>query len=151
VVGNPANTNALIAMKNAPSLDPKRFTAMTRLDHNRALAQLAQKLDVHTTDLTRLTIWGNHSSTQYPDVSHALVGGQAVSERVDQQWLEDTFIPTVQQRGAAIIKAAARRRRPRRPRPQSTICATGRSARPSRRLAVDGRSRPTAATASRKA
>jgi len=105
VVGNPANTNALIAQANAPDIDPGRFTAMTRLDHNRALAQLAAKLDTHVSDLSRLTIWGNHSATQYPDVSHALAGGKAIGERVDESWLSGEFIPTVQQRGAAIIKA----------------------------------------------
>ncbi|NBC22334.1 MAG: malate dehydrogenase [Gammaproteobacteria bacterium] len=105
VVGNPANTNALIAQANAPDIDPGRFTAMTRLDHNRALAQLAAKLDTHVSALGRLTIWGNHSATQYPDVSHALAGGKAVADRVDEAWLTGEFIPTVQQRGAAIIKA----------------------------------------------
>ncbi len=105
VVGNPANTNALIARANAPDIDPGRFTAMTRLDHNRALAQLAAKLDTHVSDLGRLTIWGNHSATQYPDVSHALAGGKAVADLVDEAWLSGEFIPTVQQRGAAIIKA----------------------------------------------
>jgi len=105
VVGNPANTNALIAQRNAPDLNPGNFTAMTRLDHNRALAQLAGKTGVHTSDITRMTIWGNHSATQYPDISHALVKGQPASEMVDQSWLVDDFIPTVQQRGAAIIKA----------------------------------------------
>jgi len=105
VVGNPANTNALIAQANAPDIDPGRFTAMTRLDHNRAMAQLAAKLDVHVGDISRLTIWGNHSATQYPDVSHALVGGEPAAERVDEAWLSGEFIPTVQQRGAAIIKA----------------------------------------------
>ncbi len=105
VVGNPANTNALIAASNAPRLDRRQFTAMTRLDHNRALAQLALKTDVHTSDITRMTIWGNHSSTQYPDVSHALISGKPALERLDRAWLAETFIPTVQQRGAAIIKA----------------------------------------------
>ena len=105
VVGNPANTNALIAASNAPSLDRAQFTAMTRLDHNRALAQLAMKTGVHTSDITRMTIWGNHSSTQYPDVSHALIDGKPARERLDAAWLAETFIPTVQQRGAAIIKA----------------------------------------------
>ena len=105
VVGNPANTNALIARANAPDLNPRNFTAMTRLDHNRALAQLAEKTGCHTTDIRRLTIWGNHSSTQYPDLNHATVGGQPAIELVDQAWLEGTFIPVVQQRGAAIIKA----------------------------------------------
>ena len=105
VVGNPANTNSLIARANAPDLNPRNFTAMTRLDHNRALAQLAEKTGKHTTDIRRLTIWGNHSSTQYPDLSHTTVGGVAAKTLVDQAWIEGTFIPVVQQRGAAIIKA----------------------------------------------
>jgi malate dehydrogenase len=106
VVGNPANTNCLIAMNNAPGIAPERFTAMTRLDHNRALAQLAAKVARPVTDLTRMTIWGNHSSTQYPDLFHAEVGGKPAIEVVgDQDWLEKEFIPTVQQRGAAIIEA----------------------------------------------
>jgi malate dehydrogenase len=105
VVGNPANTNALIARSNAPSLNPRHFTAMTRLDHNRALSQLADKTGTHTTDITHLTIWGNHSSTQYPDLSHCLVKGKAAKSLVDQKWIEEYFIPTVQQRGAAVIKA----------------------------------------------
>ena len=105
VVGNPANTNSLIARANAPDLNARNFTAMTRLDHNRALAQLAEKTGKHTTDIRRLTIWGNHSSTQYPDLSHATVAGVAATSLVDQKWIEETFIPVVQQRGAAIIKA----------------------------------------------
>lgn len=105
VVGNPANTNALIASCNAPDLDPKQFTAMTRLDHNRALSQLAEKTGAHTTEIKRMTIWGNHSNTQYPDISNASVNGKAASELVEQSWLEEDFIPTVQERGAAIIKA----------------------------------------------
>jgi len=105
VVGNPANTNALIARSNAPDLDPSCFTAMTRLDHNRALAQLANKTGAHTTDIDRMIIWGNHSSTQYPDISHATVKGKPAKDLVDQSWIEEDFIPTVQQRGAAIIKA----------------------------------------------
>jgi len=105
VVGNPANTNCLIAQRNAPDLDPRHFTAMTRLDHNRAIAQLAQKTGSHVTDVKGLAIWGNHSATQYPDVSHATVNGSPANDLVDQNWLEETFIPTVQQRGAAIIKA----------------------------------------------
>ncbi len=107
IVGNPANTNALIAQQNAKDLDPGRFTAMVRLDHNRAIAQLAAKAGVHSTDVTNMTIWGNHSATQYPDVFHAEVNGKAAFEAVgrDQAWLEGDFIPTVQQRGAAIIKA----------------------------------------------
>ncbi|MDA9004017.1 malate dehydrogenase [bacterium] len=102
VVGNPANTNALIAQRNAPSIDPKNFTAMTRLDHNRALTQLAQKTDATISDITHLTIWGNHSSTQYPDLHTAQVNGKL---SLDQGWYEDSFIPTVQKRGAAIIDA----------------------------------------------
>ncbi len=105
VVGNPANTNALIAASNAPDIDPRNFTAMTRLDHNRALSQLADKTDAHTTDIHKMIIWGNHSATQYPDISHATVGGDAAASKVDDSWVRDTFIPTVQQRGAAIIKA----------------------------------------------
>jgi malate dehydrogenase len=105
VVGNPANTNALIAQQNAPSLDPSCFTAMVRLDHNRALSQLAEKTAAHTTEIRKMTIWGNHSSTQYPDIHHASVKGQPAIGMVDQAWYKDTFIPTVQQRGAAIIKA----------------------------------------------
>ena len=107
VVGNPANTNALIAMRNAKDLDPGRFTAMTRLDHNRAVAQLAAKAGVHGTSITKMTIWGNHSATQYPDVFHAEVDGRSAFEAVgsDQAWLEGEFIPTVQQRGATVIKA----------------------------------------------
>jgi len=105
VVGNPANTNALIAMSNAPDLDHARFTAMTRLDHNRAISQLAAKTGAQVRDIRRMTIWGNHSATQYPDVSFATVGGQPAPSLVDQAWLTGDFIPTVQQRGAAIIKA----------------------------------------------
>lgn len=105
VVGNPANTNALIAQRNAPDLDPGLFTAMMRLDHNRALAQLANKTGTHSTDIKQMTIWGNHSATQYPDIFHATVKGQAAKDMVEQSWLEQDFIPTVQQRGAAIIKA----------------------------------------------
>jgi malate dehydrogenase len=107
VVGNPANTNCLIAQQNAEKLDPSQFTAMTRLDHNRAMAQLAAKAGAHTTDVTKMTIWGNHSATQYPDVFHAEVGGAPAFDAIgrDQSWLESDFIPTVQQRGAAIIKA----------------------------------------------
>lgn len=105
VVGNPANTNALIAQSNAPRLDRRQFTAMTRLDHNRALAQLALRTGSHTRDIRRMTIWGNHSSTQYPDIHHATVHGKPAIEQVDAEWMEKDFIPTVQQRGAAIIKA----------------------------------------------
>ena len=106
VVGNPANTNALIAMKNAPSLNPKNFTAMMRLDHNRALTQVAQKTRKPVTAVKKMTIWGNHSATQYPDLFHAEVDGQNAAKLInDQAWLEKTFIPTVQKRGAAIIEA----------------------------------------------
>jgi malate dehydrogenase len=105
VVGNPANTNALIAQANAPDLDPRNFTAMTRLDHNRAKAQLAAKTNAHVNDIRQMTIWGNHSATQYPDISFATVNGKAAGDLVDQSWLTDDFIPVVQQRGAAIIKA----------------------------------------------
>jgi len=103
VVGNPANTNALIALSNAPDLNPANFTAMTRLDHNRALAQLAARTSRHVSQITRMTIWGNHSATQYPDISHAIVDDCPAQELVDKQWLTEEFIPTVQQRGAAII------------------------------------------------
>lgn len=105
VVGNPANTNALIAASNAPDIDARRFTAMTRLDHNRAKAQLAGQAGCHVSEIRRMTIWGNHSSTQYPDVSHASVSGKAAADLVDRDWIVDDFIPTVQQRGAAIIEA----------------------------------------------
>jgi len=105
VVGNPANTNALIARANARDLEPRNFTAMTRLDHNRALSQLAAKTGAHVSEIRRLTIWGNHSPTQYPDLSHAEVRGRAARSLVDQKWIEQTFIPVVQQRGAAVIKA----------------------------------------------
>lgn len=105
VVGNPANTNALIAQQNAPDLDPSCFTAMVRLDHNRALSQLAEKTGAHSTDITRMIIWGNHSATQYPDLHHAKINSVDALAKVDQVWYEGTFIPDVQQRGAAIIKA----------------------------------------------
>ena len=105
VVGNPANTNALIASSNAPDIDPGNFTAMTRLDHNRAMAQLAAKTDSHVNDIRRMTIWGNHSATQYPDINQATVNAGAASDLVDQAWVADEFIPDVQQRGAAIIAA----------------------------------------------
>jgi malate dehydrogenase len=105
VVGNPANTNCLIAMNNAPNIADDRFTAMMRLDHNRALAQLAKKTGVSINDITKMTIWGNHSATQYPSILDAEVSGKPASELVDQAWLESEFIPTVQQRGAAIIEA----------------------------------------------
>ena len=105
VVGNPANTNALIAQKNAPNIPKENFTAMTRLDHNRALAQLAGKADVHNIDVKGAIIWGNHSATQYPDISHCTIAGKAASDAIDSNWLQGEFISTVQQRGAAIIKA----------------------------------------------
>ena len=105
VVGNPANTNALIASANAPDIDTAQFTAMPRLDHNRAISQLAEKTGSATTDLSRVTIWGNHSATQYPDIHHTMIGGKPATEFVDESWMKEEFIPTVQQRGAAIIKA----------------------------------------------
>ena len=106
VVGNPANTNSLIAMKNAPDLSPQCFTAMTRLDHNRALTQVAQKTGASVSDVKNMTIWGNHSATQYPDVVHAKVAGKSAWDTIaDEAWVADTFIPTVQKRGAAIIEA----------------------------------------------
>lgn len=105
VVGNPANTNALIAQRNAPDLNPRNFTAMTRLDQNRAMTQIAQKTGTTVNDVTNMIIWGNHSSTQFPDLYHAKVNGETATDKVDQAWYESDFIPTVQQRGAAIIKA----------------------------------------------
>jgi len=105
VVGNPANTNALIARENAKGIDPRNFTAMTRLDHNRAKAQLAAKVGTHVSDVHGAIIWGNHSATQFPDLAHATVGGAPALSKVSQSWYRDEFIPTVQQRGAAIIKA----------------------------------------------
>ena len=105
VVGNPANTNSLIAQRNAPGLNQRNFTAMVRLDHNRALSQLAEKTGTHSTKIKKVTIWGNHSATQYPDLHTATVDGKAALSLVDQKWYSDTFIPVVQQRGAAIIKA----------------------------------------------
>jgi malate dehydrogenase len=105
VVGNPANTNALIARENAGGLDPRSFTAMTRLDHNRAKAQLAAKVGAHASDVLGAIIWGNHSATQFPDLAHATVGGKPALEQISQSWYRDEFIPIVQQRGAAIIKA----------------------------------------------
>ncbi len=105
VVGNPANTNALIAQRNAPSIPPERFTAMTRLDHNRALAQVSGKTGAAAADIKKAIIWGNHSATQYPDLNHASVRGKPVLAEVGESWFKETFIPTVQQRGAAVIKA----------------------------------------------
>ncbi len=105
VVGNPANTNAFIAMKNAPDLNPKNFTSMMRLDHNRSLSQIADKTGSHSTKVEKMVVWGNHSATQYPDISFATVDGKPVKEAVDNDWYVNDFIPTVQQRGAAIIKA----------------------------------------------
>ncbi|USO06651.1 MAG: malate dehydrogenase [Rhodospirillales bacterium] len=105
VVGNPANTNCLIAKENAPDLPAESFSAMVRLDHNRAISQLAEKTGAHSTDIKKMTIWGNHSSTQYPDLHHVSVKSEAAMSKVDQAWYESDFIPTVQQRGAAIIKA----------------------------------------------
>lgn len=105
VVGNPANTNALIAQCSAPDLNPRNFTAMTRLDHNRAMAQLAEKTGIHHSMINKMVIWGNHSSTQYPDISYTEASGKQLKGQVDQEWYREDFIPTVQQRGAAIIKA----------------------------------------------
>ena len=105
VVGNPANTNSLIAQRNAPSIDPRQFTAMTRLDHNRAMTQLAQKTGSAVTDINKMLIWGNHSSTQYPDISNTSVKGEAATGLVEDSWYKEEFIPTVQKRGAAIIEA----------------------------------------------
>jgi malate dehydrogenase len=105
VVGNPANTNALIAQQNAPDLNPGQFTAMTRLDHNRAAAQLANKTGKHCTDVKKVTIWGNHSATQYPDISTTTIDGAAATDLVEESWYKEEFIPVVQQRGAAIIQA----------------------------------------------
>jgi malate dehydrogenase len=105
VVGNPANTNALIAKASAPDLNPRNFTAMTRLDHNRAMAQLAAKTGIHHSAISKMLIWGNHSSTQYPDISFAEADGKKATDLVGQDWYREEFIPTVQQRGAAIIKA----------------------------------------------
>lgn len=105
VIGNPANTNALIAMRNAPDLDPGQFSAMTRLDHNRARAQLARKTGAGVADIKRMIVWGNHSTTQYPDISHATVGGRPARELVDGAWLREEFIPRVQKRGAEVIEA----------------------------------------------
>lgn len=105
VVGNPANTNCLIAMRNAPDLAPEQFSAMMRLDHNRAISQLAAKTGAATRDVRRMIVWGNHSATQVPDISHALVGGEPAADMVERDWIDDDFVPTVQQRGAAIIAA----------------------------------------------
>jgi len=105
VVGNPANTNALICMKNAPKLNPRNVTAMMRLDHNRAMSQIAEKTGTHSTKVEKVIVWGNHSSTQYPDISYATADGKAVKSLVNDEWNKNEFIPTVQQRGAAIIKA----------------------------------------------
>ena len=105
VVGNPANTNSLIAQRNAPDINPRQFTAMTRLDHNRAMSQIANKTGTTINDVTHMTIWGNHSATQYPDLHEAKVNGKPAIDMVDQAWYENDFIPTVQQRGAAIIAA----------------------------------------------
>ena len=105
VVGNPANTNALIAMSNAPDLSPQSFTAMMRLDHNRAIAQIADKTSIHSNDIKRMIIWGNHSSTQYPDINHAFIDGKRAGELVENNWIKNEFIPRVQARGAEIIKA----------------------------------------------
>ena len=105
VVGNPANTNALIAMSNAPDIDPRSFTAMMRLDHNRAIAQLANKANVHSSEIKQMIIWGNHSTTQYPDSNHVLIRKKSIDELIDIKWIRNEFIPKVQVKGAEIIKA----------------------------------------------
>ena len=105
VVGNPANTNALIAMNNAPNLQPSQFTGMTRLDHNRAISQVAEKTGAQVTDIKKVTIWGNHSATQYPDLNHATINGQPATDQLDEAWIRESFIPRVQKRGAEIIEA----------------------------------------------
>ncbi len=105
VVGNPANTNALIAMNNAPDLDPAQFTAMTRLDHNRAISQVAEKTGAKVTEIKKVTIWGNHSATQYPDLNHATIKGKPAMNQLDQDWVRNSFIPRVQKRGAEVIEA----------------------------------------------
>lgn len=125
VVGNPANTNALIAYKNAPGLNPRNFTAMTRLDHNRAKAQLAKKTGVPVDRIRRIAVWGNHSSTMFPDLFHAEVEGQPALERVEMEWYEKEFIPTVAQRGAAIIQARGPPAPPAPPTPPLSTSATG--------------------------
>ena len=104
VVGNPANTNALITQASAPNLNPRNFTAMTRLDHNRAMWQLAEKTGAHINDVKNVIIWGNHSATQYPDINHSTITGEVATKKVDSNWYRETFIPSVQQRGAAVIK-----------------------------------------------
>ncbi|MGL1932406.1 MAG: malate dehydrogenase [Desulfotalea sp.] len=105
VVGNPANTNALILLKNAPNLDPKNITSMMRLDHNRSMSQIAEKTGCHSSEVENIVVWGNHSATQFPDISYAKIGADKVSDKVDNDWYVENFIPVVQQRGAAIIKA----------------------------------------------
>lgn len=105
VIGNPANTNALIAMNNAPDLQPSQFTAMTRLDHNRAISQVAEKTGAKVTDIKKVTIWGNHSATQYPDLNHATIGGKPAMDQLEDSWVKESFIPRVQKRGAEIIEA----------------------------------------------
>jgi len=105
VVGNPANTNALIASSNAPDINPRSFSAMMRLDHNRAIAQLANKTNAHSSEIRKVAIWGNHSTTQYPDINHALVGSEKATDLVDETWVRENFIPRVQKRGAEIIQA----------------------------------------------
>jgi malate dehydrogenase len=105
VIGNPANTNALIAMSNAPDLHPSQFTAMTRLDHNRAISQVAEKTGAKVTGIRKVAIWGNHSATQYPDLNHATINGKPAMEQVDESWVRESFIPRVQKRGAEVIEA----------------------------------------------
>ena len=150
VTGNPANTNALIAMTNAPDIPRARFSALTRLDHNRAISQLAAKTGAAVTDITKMTIWGNHSATQYPDVFHAEIGGKNAAEVVnDQAWIEEYFIPTVAKRGRRSSTRAARRRRPRPRRRPSMRPGTGCSA-PPRATGPRWRWSPTGPTVSRR-
>ena len=131
VVGNPANTNCLIAQRNAPALNPRNFTAMTRLDHNRALAQLAAKTGAGVADIAGLAIWGNHSPTMYPDLHHATVGGAPALDLVDMAWVENDFMPTVQKARRRHHRRPRRlKRRLRPPTPPSTTSATGRPDRP---------------------
>ena len=150
VVGNPANTNALIASSNAPDIDPRNFTAMTRLDHNRAMAQLAAKTDSHVNDIRCMTIWGNHSATQYPDLRHASVAGKNAADLVEQEWLVDEFIQPCSNVAQRLLQPAAHHRQHQRRQLQSIICVTGRWA---RRMATGSAwlSPPTAATTLRQA
>ena len=130
VVGNPANTNALITQRNAPDINPRQFTAMTRLDHNRAKTQLAQKSGTTVNDIRQMTIWGNHSATQYPDLHHALISDAPATADLDMDWYANEFIPTVQQRGARLSKPEVPPRLRQQPTQPSTTCEAGRWALP---------------------